>query len=176
MSHRQDLDQAGFTFDDATHVLRIRHDDARDVDVQGLDGSPAVRIITFDDPHLPAGTVLKGEYPTGAIDWGEDQWRMHVPQGGFGTFNLSFADPNASGADFRFYWARIFVGVDVYNDGAKEASITIRCPQMREVTFTVKPGEVRRLRTNWQDPSSRVSFELKNGEGLLFDNLAYRQD
>ena len=173
---RRDLDQAGFTFDDATHVLRIRHDDARDVDVQGRDGSPAVRIITFDDPHLPAGTALKGVYPSGAIDWGEDQWRMHVPQGGFGTFNLSFSDPKASGADFRFDWPRIFVGVDVYNDGAKEASITIRCPQMREVTFTVKPGELRRLRTDWQDPSSRVFFDVKNGEGLLFDNLAYRQD
>ncbi len=173
---RKDLDQAGFTFDDATHVLRIRHDDARDVDVQGQDRSPAARILTFDDPHLAAGTTLKGEYPSGSIDWGEDQWRMHVPQGGFGTFNLSFADPKAGGADFRFDWPRIFVGVDVYNDGAKEASITIRCPQMREVTFTVKPGELRRLRTDWQDPSSRVFFDVKNGEGLLFDNLAYRQD
>jgi hypothetical protein len=101
---------------------------------------------------------------------------MHVPQGGFGTFNLSFADPKASVADFRFYWPRIFVGVDVYNNGAADASVTIRCPQMQEVTLTVKPGELRRLRTGWQDPSSRVSFELKNGEGLLIDNLAYRQD
>jgi hypothetical protein len=54
--------------------------------------------------------------------------------------------------------------------------VTIRCPELREVTFIIKPGELRRLRTGWQDPASRVSFDFKNGEGLQFDNLAYRQD
>ena len=47
---------------------------------------------------------------------------------------------------------------------------------MREVTFTIKPGELRRLRTEWQDPSSSLRFDFTNGEGLVFDNLAYRQD
>jgi hypothetical protein len=176
MVRRKDLNAPGFTFDDKTHVLRINHDDARNIDVQGQDGSPAVRTITFDDPHLAAGKILKGEYPAGAIEWGENQWAMHVPQGGFGTFNLGLTDPKAGTAEFRFYWPRIFVGFDVYNNNSVEASLTIRCPEMRAVTFTVKPGELRRIRTGWLDRSSRVSFEFKNAEGLLFDNLLYRED
>jgi hypothetical protein len=35
---------------------------------------------------------------------------------------------------------------------------------------------LRRLRTGWRDASSAVFFDLKNGENLRFDNLAYRHD
>ena len=54
------------------------------------------------------------------------------------------------------------------------STITIHAPEIREISFTVKPGELKRLRTGWQDPSTAVVFDLKNGEGLQFDNLAYR--
>ena len=173
LGRRKDLDQPGFVFDDSTRVLRIRHDDARDIDVQGQGGNVPPRYVSFDDPHLPAGTALKGQYPSGVIDWDPDQWRIHVPEGGFGTFNLALVDSKATTAEFRFYWPRIFVGVDVYNGGASEATVTIRSPEIREVSFTVKPGQLQRLRTGWQDASSSVIFELTNGEGLRFDNLAY---
>ena len=174
MERRKDLAGPGYTFDEATRVLRIRHEGARNIDIQGEGGSAAVRVITFDDPHLAAGTVLKGVYPAGAIEWGKGQWRIHVPDGKFGTFNLSLADPSAGSAGFRFNSPRVFEGVDAYNGGPVEAVITIRCPEMREATFIVKPGELRRLRTKWADRSSRVEFEFQNGEGLVFDNLAYR--
>jgi hypothetical protein len=176
MERRKDLSAPGYTFDDTTHVMRIRHDAARAVDIQGHDGAPTVRTVTFDDPHELAGAVLKGEYPAGAMLWGESQWAIHVPAGGFATFNLAFADSNARTAEFRFYWPRVFVGMDVYNSGSSEATITLSCPEMREVKFTVKPGELRRLRTNWPDPSSKVIFTVTNGEGLLFDNMMYRVD
>ena len=173
LSSRNDLDQPGFTFDKDTHVLRIRHDDARDIDIQGKGGKTPPLYVTFDDPHLAGGTLLTGQYPSGIIDWGKNQWKINVPEGGFGTFNLALADATAKMAEFRFYWPRIFVGVDVYNGGGSDATVTVRCPEMREVAFTVKPGELRRLRTGWRDPSSSVVFELKNGEGLRFDNLAF---
>ncbi len=170
---RKVLDQPGFTFDDVTRVLRIRHDDARDIDIQGRGGNAPPQYITFDDPHLAAGTVLNGEYPSGMIDWGTDAWRINVPEGGFGTFNLALTDAKAKAAEFRFYWPRIFVGVDVYNGGPSDATVTIHSPEIREVSFTIKPGQLQRLRTGWRDASSKVIFELKNGEGLRFDNLAY---
>jgi hypothetical protein len=173
LGRRKDLDQPGFVFDDSTRVLRIRHDDARDLDVQGQGGNVPPRYVSFDDPHLPAGTALKGQYPSGVIDWDPDQWRIHVPEGGFGTFNLALVDSKATTAQFRFYWPRIFVGVDVYNGGASEATVTIRSPEIPEVSFTVKPGQLQRLRTGWGNASSSVIFELTNGEGLRFDNLAY---
>ena len=176
MTRRDNLDQPGYTFDKETHVLRIRHDDARDIDVQGAEGTVPPQLITFDDPHLAAGTFLQGQYPSGVIDWAPGEWRIGVPRGGFGTFNLVLVDPKAGTAEFRFYWPRIFVGVDVYNDSATDATVTMHSAEMREVTFTVKAGELRRLRTGWQDPSSSVRFDFTNGAGLVFDNLAYRQD
>jgi len=169
----KDRDRSGFTFDDSTRVLRIRHDNARDIDIEGKGGNAPPQYVSFDDPHISAGTVLKGQYPSGAVDWGTGQWRINVPEGAFGTFNLAFVDPKATTAEFRFYWPRIFVGVDVYNGGASEATVSFRSPETREVSFTVKPGELRRVRTEWRKLSSSVTFELKNGEGVRFDNLAY---
>jgi hypothetical protein len=129
--------------------------------------------VTFDDPHLPAATHLEGQYPSGVIDWGTDQWRINVPEGAFGTFNLALTDPKAASAQFRFDSPRIFVGLDVYNGGATEATLAIHSPEFREQSFTIKPGELRRIRTGWIDSSSSVIFDLKNGEGLRFDNIAY---
>jgi len=176
LTRRKSLELPGFIFDDVTRVLRIRHEDARDIDVQGTGGSAPANTITFDDPHLSGGTILSGEYPSGAIDWGPGQWQINVPQGGFGTFNLVLSDRNATQSEFRFYWPRIFVGIDAYNNGPSQATVTIRCPEFREVTITIKPGELRRLRTGWQDPSSRVFFDFSKSEGLQFDNLEYRPD
>jgi hypothetical protein len=172
LSRRKDLDQAGYVFDDSTHVLRIRHSAAKDIDIQGKDGEATPLYITFDAPHLPAGTELNGQYPSGVIDWPAAEWRMHVPQGKFGTFNLALADPKAETAEFQFYSPRLFVGVDVYNGGSSDATLTIHTPNIREVSFTLKPGELRRIRTGWRDASARVIFDFKNGDGLLFDNLA----
>jgi len=176
LGRRGDLDQPGFVFDDSTRVLRIRHDDARDIDIQGRGGNIPPHYVSFDDPHLQAGTVLRGQYPTGVIDWGEGAWRINVPEGAFGTFNLALVDSKATTAEFRFYWPRIFVGVDVYNGGASDAMVTIHSLKIPALSFTVKPAELRRLRTGWRDVSSSVAFELKNGEGMRFDNLAYVEE
>jgi hypothetical protein len=172
----KDLDQPGYRFDDSTHVLRIRHDHAKDIDIHGRGGQSAPKFVTFDQPHLPAGTILSGQYPAGVIDWPADEWRVGVPQGKFGTFNLCLADPKAVAGEFLFYAPRVFVGVDVYNGGSLEATLTIRSPNIREISLALKPGELRRVRTGWRDPSSAVLFDLKNGGELRFDNLAYLQD
>jgi hypothetical protein len=63
--------------------------------------------------------------------------------------------------------------MDVYNDGDDNAILTIRSPEMREFTYTIKPKELLRIRTGWHDPSSKVIFNFVNGEALRFDNLAY---
>src|ERR1700683_733059 len=145
LGRRKNLDQPGYTFDDSNRVLRIRHDDARDIDVQGKGGNTPPYYVSFDDPHLPADTVLKGQYPTGVIDWGAGTWRINVPEGAFGTFNLALVDSKASGAQFRFCWPRVFVGLDAYNGGTSEATVTIRSAELRAVSVTVKPGQLRGL-------------------------------
>jgi hypothetical protein len=173
LTRRKDSEQPGYTFDDSTRVLRIYHNDARNIDVQGADGTAPAQFVTFDDPHLPAGTSLQGTYPAGVIDWSNGGWKINVPEGGFGTFNLRVVDPKTTTAQFRFLWPRIFVGMDVWNRGSSDAVVTIHSPEIREVSFVVKPGQMQRIRTGWRDASSSVVFEMKNAGGLLFDNLAY---
>ena len=174
LAARKDLNVPGFVFDASTKVLRIRHQGAKSVSVYGSGGQAPSLYVTFDDPHLAAGTKLERRYPSGIIDWEPGAWQINVPHGKFGTFNLSLADPKAETAGFRFYAPRIFVGIDAYNGGSSEASVTVHSPNVREVSFIIKPGELRRIRTGWRDASSEVVFDLKNGDGLRFDNLAYR--
>jgi hypothetical protein len=170
---RQDLDSEGYTFDEKTRTLTIHHVNSRDVDIEGPDGEAPPRYVTFDDPHLAAGTPLVGQYPSGVIDWGKGAWTIGTPFGKFGTFTLTLADPRSQQASFKFYAPRIFAGIDVFNDGNDDATLTIRSPETREITFTIKPGELRRLRTGWHDASSEVIASLVNGQRLRFDNLAY---
>ena len=171
--HRKDLKQEGYTFDEATRVLRIRHKSSRDVDVHGKGGQVSPRLITFDDPHLPARSVLTGQYPSGVIDWGRGAWQIGTPLGKFGTFTLVPADLRTEQAEFRFYAPRVFVGIDVYNDGDADAIVTVRSAETGEVAYTVKAKELRRLRTGWHAASSGVTFAFRNVAGLRFDNLAY---
>ena len=175
VSRRKDLDAEGYTFDDTTHALTVRHTTSRDVDVQGKSDRVPPSYITFDDPHLPAGTPLEGQYPSGLIDWSKGDWQIGTPFGKFGTFTLTLADPKAQHAEFGFYGPRIFVGVDGYNDGDTDVTVTIRSSETREISFTLKPKELRRLRTGWRDLSSRVFFDVTNGQAVRFDNLAYFQ-
>ncbi|HLW85557.1 MAG TPA: hypothetical protein VKR60_10110 [Candidatus Sulfotelmatobacter sp.] len=164
---------SGFTFEDATHVLRIRHSTARDIDIQGCGGSAPPLYVTFDNPHLAAGTVLEGAYPSGVIDWPKGEWKIGIPDGKFGTFNLIPTDPTQEHLDLAFHSPRVFVGVDVYNGGSSEATLTLRSGNLPDVAVSLHPGELRRIRTLWKDPTWQVTLELKNGENLRFDNLAY---
>ena len=176
LAARKDLEGAGFVFDPKTKVLRIRHDAAKNISVLGSGGQAPALYVTFDDPHIAAGTKLGKRYPSGVIDWEHGAWQISVPQGKFGTFNLSLVDPKTETASFHFYAPRIFVGIDAYNGGSSEATVTVHAPNIREASIPIKPGELKRIRTGWRDASSEVVFDLKNGEGLRFDNLAYRPE
>ena len=173
ISASRDLAREGFTFDRATGVLRIHHTTSREVDIQGEDGAIPPMYVTFDDPHEPAGTTLVGQYPSGVIDWGEDQWRIGTPFGKFGTFNVILKDRSAAHGTLRFYAPRIFLGIDAYNDGEADTTLTIRSPETSDVAITLKPKELRRIRTLWTKPSSTVTFDFVDGQALRFDNLAY---
>jgi hypothetical protein len=173
---RQDLEQEGYVFDAATHILRVRHDQSNEIDIQGDNDSEPPQWITFDDPHIAAGTTLAGDYPSSVIEWPEKAWRIAAPEGKFGTFHLALLDGEAKSADFRFDSPRVFVGIDVYNSDSAEAVVTISAENIREQSFTLKPGELRRLRTGWHDATQKVSLNFKNGGALRFDNLAYLHD
>jgi hypothetical protein len=173
LARRGDLKQEGYTFDDATKVLRIRHDAARDVDIQGGAAEPVPLIVDFDNPHVGANVKLRGEYPSGVIDWGDGAWKVCPPGGRMSTFSLGTAETDVGEAHFRFFYPRVLMRLDVYNTLPSEVKLTLRSPEMREVTFTLKPGQLQRLRTGWMNRVSTVYFESAFLSALRFDNLAY---
>jgi hypothetical protein len=172
LRRREDLRQEGFSFDDANRVLRIHHVSSRDIDIRGKEGQAPPSYVTFDDPHLPAGTVLGGPYPGGAVEWASGQWRIGVPFGKLPTFNVRLKELGRT-AEFRLSPHHIFSGVDAYNHGPKEAALTVRSAENGVLSWRIRPGELRRLRTGWRAEDSRVTFTVENGEGLGFDSLAY---
>ena len=173
LSARKDLDQPGFIFDADSRTLYVRHTNAQDVDIRGSGGHPAFTYLSFDDPHLAAGTRLPRHYPAGVMHWDPKEWQIGVPQGKFGTFTLQLANSENSQAAFHFDGAQIFAGLDVYNAGEREATVKFLATGLAEQNYTIKPNELRRIRTDWREPKSDVSLDFANGDGLVFDNLAY---
>jgi hypothetical protein len=60
-----------------------------------------------------------------------------------------------------------------WRDAGADAAVTLRSPETQEVSWTIKPKELRRLRTGWGKASSKVTVKAMNAQGLRFDNLAY---
>jgi hypothetical protein len=173
LARRSDLNQEGYTLDDATHVLRIRHERSRDVDVQGTAAEPVPSVVDFDNPHVGANVLLQGQYPSGVIDWGKGAWKVCAPAGRMSTFSLCTADAQATQARFRFFYLRVFMRLDVYNPLGHDVTLTIRAPEMRELTIKLKAGQLQRLGTGWVDRASEVALESADLAALRFDNLAY---
>ena len=165
-------DAEGFTLDDKTHVLRIRHL-SRDVDIQGKSDDLPILNVDFDNPHLGVRPELKGEYPSGVIDWGEGVWRTTKPGGLLSTFGIATIDTAAKSATFKFAFPRVFMRFDVYNPTDHEITLTVHAPEMQNVVFQVKPGQLQRLKTEWMNRASQVTFESDQLGALRFDNLGY---
>ena len=170
---RTDLSQEGYTFDKLTRVLRVQHTQSRDVDVQGVASEPIPQVVDFDNPHVGIDAPLRGQYPSGVIDWGDGEWMVCAPGGRMSTFSLCASDSKTSRGVFRFAFARTLISLDVYNPTDHEVTFTLRAPEMREVTFRVKPDELQRIKTGWMNRASAVSVESDDLGALRFDNLAY---
>jgi hypothetical protein len=163
---------SGFTFDDQTHVFRIRHEAAQNIDIQGTGGNRPPAFITFDDPHLAAGTALEGSYPSGVMQWSAGEWKIGIPDGEFGTFNLL---PATSSGPLHLVFSspRIFAGIDVNNAGSSQATLTFHAEGLPDVVTTLAPGQLLRIRTGWNAATPLVILETQSGSEFKFDNLAF---
>ncbi|OOG56859.1 hypothetical protein B0E48_08440 [Rhodanobacter sp. C03] len=166
----------GYAFDAARHVLRVHRSYARNVSIEGAGGVEPTHTVDFDDPHVPAGTLLHGAYPNGIIDWGANTWRVGVPEGRFATFNLAVADARVGQADFSFVTPHALAGITVFNSGPIDMSLKIDSPPNQVVTITVPAGRLQRVQTGWRSGTLRIRLEALNGTTLgnwKFDDIRY---
>ncbi len=181
LSQRADLKEEGYVLDEAKNILQIRHDQSREISIQvdpnsapkQMMAEPVLSVVNFDNPHVGARVLLRGQYPSGEIDWGEKDWMVYPPHSLMSTFSLGTAGTDATSAEWRFLTPRSLVRLDVYNPTDKEVVLTIRGPEMREVIFHLKPGALQRIRTGWKVRASKVAFESSDLGSLRFDNFAY---
>jgi hypothetical protein len=143
------------------------------VELSGEGGRAPSLTVSFDDPHLGAGTPLQGEYPAALIEWAPGSWQVSAPAGAFGTFHLvTVGGPGP--ASFRFLSPEVLVGIDAFNPGPQDAEVRIQCRGEPAFQSALPAGRVQRLKTGWHQPCSDVSFQLGGGVGPVhFDNLAY---
>ena len=92
------------------------------------------------------------------------------------SFNLCLADPKANEGQFRFAFPRALLRADIFNPTDHEIVLTLRAPEMREVTFHLNPGQLQRLKTGWSNRASMVKLEADGLGSLRFDNFAYTAD
>jgi hypothetical protein len=168
----RDPSAEGYRYDAATGVLRIHRHGGKAVEVQGEGGRAPSLIVSFDDPHLAAGTPLQGEYPPSLIHWAPGSWRVSAPSGAFGTFHLVSAG-GPGPASFRFLSPQLFVGIDAFNPGPAEVELRMKCGAALDYRITLPAGRVQRLRTGWQQACDEVSVKQGGTGTVHFDNLAY---
>jgi len=164
--------EEGYTFDQESGVLHVRHETSGKVLIHGEGGSEPTQEITFDDPHLRAGTTLQDEYPKGVAVWSPAAWRIIPPSGKFGTFSLGLTG-GATPAAVELKEHRTLAGVDVYNPGDEQIPFEIHCGSA-ELKATLRAGEMKRLRTKFPSHCRRTEITIPPGLELRFDNLAYR--
>jgi len=118
---------------------------------------------------------LNGQFPSGVIDWGTDQWYHSKPIGALPSKSVSFTST-------RFDSTFTFVGkprqmksVQIYN-GAKlsAAKVTVSCAGQPTRTVNVNVGQVLTLNTGWTGTCSSVKFASTTGWRTNFDNLTIR--
>jgi hypothetical protein len=181
LSRRTDLQAEGYTLEETHRILRIRHDQAKDVDIQvdprtvseRITVDPLPLLIDFDNPHVGARVLLQGQYPSGVVDWGQTEWKVYPPNGRMSTFSLGTAAADSNSEEFRFASPKILMCADIYNPTDREVVLTLRAPEMREVSFHLPPGTLRRIKTGWKNRASLVTLQADGLGSLRFDNIGY---
>jgi hypothetical protein len=126
--------------------------------------------VTFDD-RPGQNQVLNGQYPTGVIDWGTNQWYHSGPFGLFTTKSVGFNGAGPTSASFTFLIPRRLASLQAYNGGGGSTTVTVSCPGQPTKTQNVAAGQVATLNTGWTGTCSSVTLTSTNGWDTNFDNL-----
>ena len=131
-----------------------------------------MQVVGFND-FAPAAVnaAINGQYPSGVIDWGTNQWYVSGPYAPFATNSVSFDSPGLTAASFGILDGATLGQIDIGNGGTAATTVTASCAGQPSRMATVGPGQIATLRTGWTTPCSPVTIASTNGWNTNFDNL-----
>jgi hypothetical protein len=131
-------------------------------------GSQDVQPVTFDDLTM-VNQPLGGQYPSGVIDWGSNQWYLSAPWRAFTTNSVGFNGAGPTSAAFTFLSPRRLISVDAYNGGTTATTVTLSCAGQPTATTTLAAGQGATISTGWTSPCTTVTMGSTNGWDTNFD-------
>ena len=126
--------------------------------------------INFDNLSNP-NRVLSGQYPSGVIDWGTNQWYLSGPYGSFRTNSIGFNGGSMTSASFSYFSPKRLIQVDAFNGGTAVSTVTLRCNGQNATQVTLQPGQTQSIPMGWIGVCSNVTFVSTNGWNTNFDSL-----
>ncbi len=128
--------------------------------------------VSFDDAGA-SNRVLNGEYPSGTIDWGSNNWYLSGPFGNFSTNSVSFNGGQPTSESVRLLKPLRLVRMDAYNGGSTTATISLTCAGQATVQAGIGPRQMVSIATNWTGTCTSIGFGSTNGWDTNFDNMLF---
>jgi hypothetical protein len=123
----------------------------------------------------PNNRVLNGQYPTGVIDWGTNNWYLSGPWEAFNTNSVGFNGAGPTSKTFTLINPQRLVQVDAYNGGSGPSTVTLSCAGHTTVSVTVNRGQLLTIATGWTTPCTGVvTVGSSNGWDTNFDNFNFQ--
>ena len=115
--------------------------------------------------------MLNGQYPTGVIDWGTNNWWLSHPYAQFTGQSISFNGSGPKVESFAFIGTHTLWQIDVDNGDTVPALVKISCLGNPMVAATLAGGQVKTVVLGWTRPCTTVTIYSSNGWKTNFDNL-----
>jgi hypothetical protein len=131
--------------------------------------APVAGALAFDDLPNP-NRPLNGQYPSGVIDWGTNQWYLSGPFGAFDRQSISFNGAGPTSGTFTFSEPRTLQSIDAYN-GQAPTTVTLSCDGQADVQASLDHAQLATIQTGWTGPCSKVTIVSTNGWDTNFKNL-----
>ena len=128
--------------------------------------------VTFDD-LAGKNRTLNGQYPSGTIDWGTNNWYLSGPVGGFSTKSVSFNGSQPTSEAFNLLQPLRLVRLDAYNGANSTATISLTCAGQATVWAGINARQTLTIATNWTGTCTSITVASTNGWRTNFDNLVF---
>jgi hypothetical protein len=128
--------------------------------------------VTFDDTS-GQNRVLSGQYPSGVIDWGTDNWYLSGPFGAFTTKSVGFNGTGRTEQSFNLLRSLRLVRLDAYNGGSTTSTVSLTCSGQATVQVALSPRQQLSIGTNWSGTCASIGIGSTNGWDTNFDNMVF---